>query len=131
MCVEVGNCDCPKKTYVFQPSTNICTCAGNFGDCRVCCRRTILWNPNKHTLLQLRIGWNFLTGRIRLIIMKIHTYGDMKPSRLIYSVRPFLRKPIFQSLPAQKPAAFYSYVCIFIISISRICPVKKFQPILS
>ena len=29
--------------------------------------------------------------------MKIHTYGDMKPSRLIYSVRPFLRNPIFQS----------------------------------
>ena len=59
-----------------------------------------------HTLLQLRIGWNFLTGRIRLIIMKIHTYGDMKPSRLIYSVRPFLRKPIFQSFYTIKLTIF-------------------------
>ena len=59
-----------------------------------------------HTLLQLRIGWNFLTGRIRLIIMKIHTYGDMKPSRLIDSVRPFLRKPIFQSFYTIKLTIF-------------------------
>ena len=45
--------------------------------------------------------------------MKIHTYGDMKPSRLLDSVRPFLRKPIFQSFYTIKLTIFALKKAIF------------------